>query len=274
MNRRICVLITLCFFAAQPLLAGGVRTNLAAIEKHFLEGDYNTVISETDSLISAGYGKKDELYYFKGMSELKTNRFSAARQSFDYIINKCSWSSKVFEANLGIGDSYLLEGNNAKALSAYNDMADKYGSNKNISIVYGRLSLCHSKMGVGSKAASYHDMVKDKAPLSFEARSAAPIAEHNQLGPAKRITYTAGQDKGKCYVQVGSFKDKRNADRLARKLVSQGYESRISIPTSSDDDFYRVKVGSFSSKSDAQALASKLRANGYRTKVCTDNACE
>ena len=240
MRKTSLAAITLLCLFAQLSFADSARTGIATIEKHFLEGNYNAVISESSALIDSGRGKKDELYYLKGLSELKSNKFSAARDSFNYIISKCSWSKKVFDAHLGIGDSYMLEGNNPKALSAYNDMVIKYDKDKNISIVYGRLSLCRS----------------------------------NQQNQIKRSPNPTSAEKGRISVQVGSFKDKRNADKLAKKLAARGYESHVSIPVSSDDNYYRVKVGSFNSKPEAQKLESKLRSDGYRTKVCTDNVCE
>lgn len=272
MNKLFPAIVLFCMLA-QPSLADGARTSVAAIEKHFMEGKYDTVISESRALIGSGYGKKDELYYIKGLSELKSNKFADARASFSYIIAKCSWSDKLFDANIGVGDSYMLEGDNAKAISVYNDIAERFSTNKNLSVVYGRLSLCNSRMGASDKASSYHDMARNSSPLSFEAKEIpAPGAMKKSSEKAGVSAAVSGDERYS--VQAGSFSDKRNAERLARKLTAKGYKSYVSMPVSSDDTYYRVKVGRFSAKSEAQKLASKLRSDGYRTSICTDNVCE
>ena len=75
-------------------------------------------------------------------------------------------------------------------------------------------------------------------------------------------------------VQVGSFRNRINAEKLARKLASGGYESRVEMPVRQHDNMFRVKVGRLSSKGEAEALAAKLKAAGYNTKICDGEACE
>ncbi|MCX5678020.1 MAG: SPOR domain-containing protein [Candidatus Omnitrophica bacterium] len=273
------------FITAQPLFAAS-SASFSVVEKYFLEGKYNSVISESEELINSGSGRKDELYYLKGLSELKANKFSDARASFNYIISHYSWSKKVFDARLGVGDSYFLEGNNTKALNVYNEIADNYPSDKNIAIVYSRLSSCYAKMGLRDKADSYHAMVRTKAPLSFEAKSApavssplqnitaCPTAQEPMLGRRARKAPSPYSGPGIHSVQVGSFKNKRNADKLVKRLSARGYESYVTIPVFSSDKFYRVKVGKFASKDEASRMASKLESDGYRTSLCTDDTCD
>jgi len=271
--KRIAVsIIVASFILAQPAPAYS-NSNLAKLEKLFLDGKYNTVISEADELIRSGGLRKDELYYLKALSELKGSRFANARDSFNYIIDHYPGSPRAFDARLGIGDSYFLEGNNTKALGIYSDMAGRYPQDKNIAIVYGRLSICCSKMGARDKADSYQKMVKDMAPDSFEARSALPV-EAGSVRPAVRKAAASGAVEVKYSVQVGSFKNKRNAEKLVRKLTAKGYKSYISIPVLSSDKFYRVKVGNVSSQSEASGLASRLKSEGYNTKLCAEDVCE
>jgi len=272
MRKALFAVPILIFVLAQSSSAVS-PASFSVIEKYFLEGKYNAVISETEELIGSGSGRKDELYYIKGLSELKANRFGAAKTSFNYIISNYSWSKKVFDARLGLGDSYFLEGDNTGALNVYNDIAGRYPSDKNISMVYSRLSLCYARTGARARADAYYNMVKEKAPLSFEARSAPAVAPSIQSSPARNApSPIAGADRYS--VQVGSFKNKRNADKLVKKLAARGYESYVEIPVFSGDKFYRVRVGKFSSKEATSKTASRLESEGYRVKVCTDSACE
>ncbi len=264
------------FIFAQLSPAGAAESSYSVAEKYFLEGNYNSAISKSEELIDSGSGRKDELYYLKGLSELKVNEFSDARTSFNHIISNYPWSKKVFDARLGLGDSYLLEGDSRKAMGIYNTMIEMYPTDKNIAVVYSRLSASSAKMGARNKADSYYAMVRTKAPLSFEARSQPAVNPPPQIIPAGRpaLSSVADAEKGRYSVQVGSFKNRRNADRLAGKLAARGYKSYVEIPVLSGDKFYRVKTGKFASKEEASGMAAKLESDGYRVKVCTDTACQ
>lgn len=271
--RKILLFVLAAYFIFAQSLYASSGSSLSILEKLFLEGKYSVVIAEADALIKSGSGKNDELYYLKGLSELKTNKLAAARTSFNRIISDHSRSKKAFDARIGIGDSYMLEGDNAKALSAYNDVIERYPSNDNIAIVYARLSSCYAGMGVNDKAYSCYEMVRKKAPLSFEAKIAPAVKAASKDTVAVSIPRPKA-DIGIYSVQVGSFKSKRNADRLSRKLSSRGYRSYVAIPVLSSDKFYRVRVGNLASKAEASKVASALESDGYRIKVCADDVCE
>jgi len=128
-------------------------------------------------------------------------------------------------------------------------------------------------MGARDKADSYYAMVRTKAPLSFEAKLAPAVSSSAQI-PAARKTPSPDRGTGTYSVQVGSFKNKRNADKLAKRLASRGYESYVAIPVFSSDKFYRVKVGKFGSRDEASRTASRLESKGYRTSICADDTCE
>ena len=268
----LSVLILSVFVTAQSSFASP-RVNFSAIEKDFLDGKYNTVVSESESLINSGSARRDELYYLKGLSELKTNRFGDARASFNYIISNYSWSKKVFDARVGLGDSYFLEGNNTRALNVYNEIVDSCPSDKNITVVYSRISSCYARMGLRDKADSYYARVRGKAPLSFEAKLPPEAASSPQNFTVRKAP-SQGKGSGTFSVQVGSFKNKRNADKLVKKLSAGGYEGYVAIPVFSSDKFYRVKVGKFASRDEASRASAKLESGGYRTSVCTDDICE
>jgi cell division protein FtsN len=70
-------------------------------------------------------------------------------------------------------------------------------------------------------------------------------------------------------VQVGAFKESREAEDLARSLRSKGFESRVDPPGSSGQ-FYRVKIGRFSTRAEAVAMEQRLKNNGYDCFVKKD----
>ena len=241
------------------------RSTLAKVERLFLEGRYEKVIQEIDFLIDSRSSQRDELYYIKGLSRLKLDRFKEAREDFERVISRFPRSRRVFDAYVGVGDSYFLEGNTNAAIRTYQDILNRYSHNVNISAVYYRLGNCFKNIGSYDNAKEHFDKVKGLSPLSFEARMAPGIA-------SKKVQRSKADDY--LSVQVGSFRNKKYAERLAHKLVKEGFDSFIEMPGNlTGDRLYRVKVGKFDSKERAEALASKLRSLGYDTKVCTNDLC-
>jgi rare lipoprotein A len=62
-------------------------------------------------------------------------------------------------------------------------------------------------------------------------------------------------------VQVGSFRDKRNAERL-RDRLGQRYGAARVVPRDADTPMWRVLVGTEPSVEAAQALAERMRSEG------------
>ena len=61
-------------------------------------------------------------------------------------------------------------------------------------------------------------------------------------------------------VQVGSFREAAEADKLRQQLVQKGYKARIRLFMSpGQGPWYRVRVGSFAERSAAEKAARRLR---------------
>lgn len=241
------IALFLAFIAGRglPLFAAPSEPDMVTAEKYFLEGKYENTVHESQRLIDERARQRYEVYYLKGLSELKLNRFQDARKSFEVIVNKYGKSKRAFDAYLGIGDSYVLEGNSVAAIGIYNEILKKYPNDKNIAIVKERLVQCNTKQCSPDQiAGSNNDLKMKEIPRS--------------------------ESKGYASVQVGSFKNRRNADSLSKKLSARGYKSYVELPVASNDRHYRVKVGRFDSKDEAESLAAKLNREGYRTKICDE----
>lgn len=212
--------------------------DISTAEKLFLEGRYERAIEETDRIIDARCRRRDEVYYLKGLSELKAKRFKDARESFEYILSRYQRSARTFEAHLGIADSYFLEGNIGQALKLYNDILNKFPDDRNVALARQRIENCSRR--------------PDFKPPEI------PRGESGQF----------------ISVQVGCFKNKKNAERLTQKLSRAGYDSYIETPTGAGERLYRVKVGRLKSDGEARGLAARLNGDGYKTKICNDAVSE
>ena len=247
----IFLLLVTCSLQIAPSYA---EPEISVLEKPFLEGRYDRVASDAKRMIDERCRMRYEVYYMKGLSELKLGRYKDARQSFGEIVSRYSRLNRTFDAYVGIGDSYFLEGNMDNALKAYTEAREKFPSDKNISIIDARLSDCRKK---GAVAVSPDD--------SEEI--------HNAVDNLKILPSGIPQSESKGYisVQAGCFKNHRNAEKLSARLIAAGYESYVEIPLSTSDRLYRVKVGRFKSRDEAESVAVKLNRDGYRTSICDDS---
>ncbi len=68
-------------------------------------------------------------------------------------------------------------------------------------------------------------------------------------------------------VQVGSFKDRRNAARLFNKFKRRKYTVRITEDRDGSVTIYKVKIGRFDTREATVRFAAKLRKTGYQTAI-------
>ena len=262
-------------WAMSCFLSPNAWADMASVEKLFLEGRYEQTVSVADKLIDRGARGKDELYYLKGLSQLKLKRFEDARQSFERLLSKYPRSKRIFGANVGIGDSYLLESNPDKAIKIYDDILSRFPNDKNVGVLYDRLAYSYKKIGNEARAEEYSAKLNAASPLSFEAssnegpsRRSSPARAREPVSNFTARKAVSGVSVGNNCVQIGCFKNKKNAEKLRKKLKKEGYDNYIELSGASDDKLYRVKVGRFTTQEEAQSLANRLKRDGYSTKIC------
>ena len=72
-------------------------------------------------------------------------------------------------------------------------------------------------------------------------------------------------------VQLGSFSEEENARRLADRVATFGFTTRVSTYTTSGSTMFRVRVGPELSHDRAMDIASSLGANGFVAQVITQD---
>jgi len=82
----------------------------------------------------------------------------------------------------------------------------------------------------------------------------------------KRIKYTSSVS-GPFTIQIGSFREKANADRLKQGLGIKYQSVYITTARVSGQKFYRVRIGSFNNRDSAHSLARSLAEEGYSVFV-------
>jgi tetratricopeptide (TPR) repeat protein len=251
------------------------------MERALLEGNYNKIVSDATKLIDSRSSGREELYYERGLAELKLGKFDAARSDFNTVISKYSRSGRKFDSYIGIGDAYFLEGNIGNATKSYEGILSEFPNDKNLALVYYRIGCCYRKSGINDRAEFYFDKSRKMAPLSFESRMIprpgycrVATAEAEPNHDTQSLKEPLSGQGSRFSVQVGSFKSKYNAEKLSHKLTGDGYETFVDYAKAAEDGMYRVKVGRFSWKNEAEKTASDLKGRGYNARICSGDACQ
>jgi DedD protein len=100
-----------------------------------------------------------------------------------------------------------------------------------------------------------------------EPKPEAKIAEDPPATVAAQATAPAESATGMWAVQLGSFSDQANAERLAADLRSQGYAAFLSRLQTSANLLHRVRVGPQESRESAENIAAQLQKNGHKGQV-------
>lgn len=106
-------------------------------------------------------------------------------------------------------------------------------------------------------------------PAATPAASAAPAVQEPMPAqppsetPATNATAaTASDPAGPGYaVQVAAYRDRREADTLARQLIAKGYPAFVMDPVKgAPTALFRVRVGKYKTLKDAEAVSARLQS--------------
>ena len=239
-------------------------SDLDTLKTDFLQGNYRRVIFEGQTLVDRMHlGNTDELNYILGLSYLKEFKLDLAGDCFRRILKNPGSKFKE-EANLGLGDTYLVAGQFQQAEDIYNKLiTDDSNSRQKPAVLY-RLSQLEAKRGDHQKGNDYLFKLRRDFPLSPELRVTKSIAFVNTSVKVCEPSANVSAEVGEYSVQIGFFTSNLNANNLKDTLLSKNYPAYVE----NSGTGYRVKVGKFKSQKEALDLESKLSQEGFQTKVC------
>jgi DedD protein len=81
------------------------------------------------------------------------------------------------------------------------------------------------------------------------------------------VEQTAVSTTGMWAVQLGSFSNKDNAEKLAADLRKQGYAAFLSQLSTDSGELHRVRIGPQKDRESAEAMASRLLKVGHKGQV-------
>ena len=100
-----------------------------------------------------------------------------------------------------------------------------------------------------------------KAAAATPPAPAAPKEARQEARPqAVPPPAAAVPTRGDGYaIQVAALREPGEADTIAKRLVSKGYDAYVMTPPGGTPNVYRVRVGSFKTRRDAEPTAAKLQ---------------
>jgi DedD protein len=109
----------------------------------------------------------------------------------------------------------------------------------------------------------------ESAPVPAETKpqlqpaAAQPAPEQ----AAEQQTAAAASSTGMWAVQLGSFGNQENAERLAADLRKQGFAAFLSQLSTSSGQLHRVRIGPQKDRESAEAVAAQLGKAGHKGQV-------
>ena len=105
---------------------------------------------------------------------------------------------------------------------------------------------------------------EEPKPVVIEQPAADKPSEKVPEQPAPR---PAASTTGMWAVQLGSFSNKDNAEKLAADLRKQGYAAFLSQLATDKGQLHRVRIGPQKDRASAEAMASRLEKVGHKGQV-------
>lgn len=223
--------------------------SLNRAEALYLQGSYSDSLEEC-ALSIARNKEADKAYYLLGLNYLKLNDPEKAREKLNALINNYGSSPYFNSARLSYADSYFIEQDYLKAKTHYENILKNTPAQA--ASAYLGLARCALKTGDWQKGKDYAQLIQQKFPQSLEARMSKDLFERRDF------FFT---------VQVGSFANQKNAQRLTQKLINAKFDAYIDQLNSGAAILYRVRVGKLDSRPEAEKLKNNLEQNGYPARI-------
>lgn len=246
--------LLLFIFVAAFFLCGAAKMNLADIQMAVMQEDFQKAEGLAQAFIDGKPVKKDldEALYYLGISQIRLNHYSAAKNTFNLLISGFPRKGLHDKAYLGYVDALYLDGEYAGALKIAEELLIKSPHSEYLSLVYLKLGRANLKLAQWQKAKEYLNKIISEFPKSLEAHTARQLLQEEQ--------YFA--------VQVGAFLEQERAQRLVSDLEKKGeYAYVLETTDRSGKKFYRVRVGKLALLDEAQKLKDKLSQLGYPTAI-------
>jgi len=115
--------------------------------------------------------------------------------------------------------------------------------------------------------AVYKPVAERPVPEPVAETPAARSEAHPAPRPRTETAKPAASTTGMWAVQLGSFSNKQNAEKLAADLRKQGYAAFLSQLNTSSGPLHRVRIGPQKDRESAEAMAARILKVGHKGQV-------
>ena len=121
----------------------------------------------------------------------------------------------------------------------------------------------------GNDTGSVENGGEDEEVAAAPARqaTAAPAESRPDRNTIVAANNAATSTTGMWAVQLGSFSNRENAERLAADLRKQGFAAFLSGLATGSGQLHRVRIGPQKDRDDAEAMAARLKSAGHTGQV-------
>lgn len=252
------------------MLGQGVDSALVRVSQLVATGDRSTARTLADSLlqvISAESPAYAEALYWHAFTAANA---AEAERGYLRLTIEYPLAARAEDALLLLSQLEFARGDKAAALHHLDRLIRDYPTGKNI----GRASFWTARiaMEMGDTSRACAALTQARAQLSaedVETRNQADYYAARCLQPpATSDSSTAGRTletppTRQYSLQVAAYKTKREADVLARRLRTRGFDSRVTH----DGTWYRVRIGRYASRADADKARERAKAHNVVAQV-------
>jgi cell division septation protein DedD len=110
--------------------------------------------------------------------------------------------------------------------------------------------------------------VVEKPPVQAPPAAAAPAPPAGKPAAAAAVAEASDPSGPGFAVQVAAYRDRRDADTLAKQLAAKGYPAFVMDPVKgSSTALFRVRVGKYKTLKDAEAVGTRLQTSEQLTNA-------
>lgn len=201
-----------------------------------------------------------EAHWALGAIALRQGQTPEAQSRFRECLRSSPNPSLAAAAAVGLARCHFQRGAYAECRDACLDILSKDPSFPRADEVLFLLGEACDRMGRSQEARTYYRRVA----AEFRSSPYAARAEA-RLGGASTVPSTS--PGGQFYVQVAALTSAAKAAEYAQKLSQRGYPVGVGSAPSKAGELHVVRVGPYATRADAERMAAKLRSEGFEAIV-------
>lgn len=194
--------------------------------------------------------RRAEAYYYRGLARVKLERRQAAREDFDRAVHSQPSARVRSLAHVAMGNLHYEEGQDARALEAYEQGLRSPAPEVPQERVALRLAISLQRLGRWADADRYLAMVIRRYPQTAAAEEARRRYHMDAFA-----------------VQTGAFARSLGAQREAEGLRQAGFRPRIRTTMHERQTLHTVRVGQAATYAEARRLAQRVNQAGFAAMI-------